>query len=128
MTDHLAAGRVQGKVIIVTGASSGQGFAEALALAAEGATVIAADVKASLAPYPPGIIHRRLDIGQPEEWGQLTSWLTSEFGQIDGLVNNAGAPVRDRLLDVPLETWDRAIRVNLTGAMLGIQNIAPLME
>jgi len=57
-------GRVDGKVVVVTGAASGQGAAEAELLAAEGATVIATDIA-------PGAGCRRLDVGEPAGWHEL---------------------------------------------------------
>jgi 3alpha(or 20beta)-hydroxysteroid dehydrogenase len=108
--------RVEGKIVVVTGAASGQGAAEAAALAAEGATVIATDVNES-----DGV--RRLDVSRPEDWRALAD----EVGRIDGLVNNAGIPWRARVDEVQLEDWDRVLRVNLTGTLLGIQTAAALM-
>jgi len=46
---------------------------------------------------------------------------------VHGLVNNAGVPYRARLLDMDLADWDRVLRIDLTGAMLGIRTLAPLM-
>jgi 3alpha(or 20beta)-hydroxysteroid dehydrogenase len=120
-------GRVDGKVVLITGGASGQGAAEAAALAAEGATVIAADIQEPLETPPAGVTYRRLDIGSQEDWLQTAAWVKAEHGVAHGLVNNAGVVLRDRVRDISLEDWDRVLRINLTGALLGMQAIAPLM-
>jgi 3alpha(or 20beta)-hydroxysteroid dehydrogenase len=120
-------GRVDGKVVVITGAASGQGAAEAAALAAEGATVLATDIQDPLQPLPDGVVYRRLDVTSPDDWTQTAAWLGDEYGAVHGLVNNAGITWRARLDEVALEDWDRVLRTNLTSAMLGIQAIAPLM-
>ena len=113
-------GRVAGKVVVVTGAARGQGAAEAAWLAREGATVVATDVADA-----PGV--RRLDVSQAGDWADLAAWLRDEHGRVDALVNNAGVTHRARLLDVTREDWDRVLAINVTGALLGIQALVPLM-
>jgi 3alpha(or 20beta)-hydroxysteroid dehydrogenase len=120
-------GRVESKVVVVTGAAGGQGAAEAQALAGEGATVIAADVAAEDPGLGDGIAYRRLDVSQQEEWRALATWLNETHGRVDGLVNNAGIPFRERLGEIDMADWERVIGINLTGALLGIQTLAPLM-
>jgi 3alpha(or 20beta)-hydroxysteroid dehydrogenase len=119
-------GRVAGKVVVVTGAASGQGAAEAAALAHEGAVVYAADVHDE-GPAPEGVTYVRLDVSQREDWTALAARLDEEHGRVDGLVNNAGMPWRARLEEVELDDFNRVLSVNLTGALLGIQALAPLM-
>ena len=120
-------GRVEGKIVIISGAASGQGAAEAAALAAEGATVVATDIQDPRETPPPGVVFRRLDVTEPGDWTATAAWLKSEYGAVHGLVNNAGMTWRARLGEVELEDWDRVLRTNLTSAMLGIQAIVPLM-
>ena len=108
-----------GKVVVVTGAARGQGEAEVAALRAAGATVVATDVLA--------FEGRHLDVTSPEDWASLATWIEGEHGRVDGLVNNAGVAARERLPDVTLETWDRTFAINVTGPMLGIQALVPLM-
>ena len=121
------AGRVEGKVVVVTGAAGGQGAAEAAALAREGATVVATDLH-ERAPSPSaGVVYRRLDVARAEEWAELGAWLEREYGRVDGLVNNAGIAFRGRLQEIEQADWDRVLAVNLTGPLLGIQTVAPLM-
>ena len=127
-------GRVEGKVVVVTGAARGQGAAEAEALAREGATVVATDVAdessgLSLSPEDaPGTVHyRRLDVSRSEDWAGLADWIGGEHGRVDGLVNNAGITHRARLGEVELADWERVFSVNVTGALLGIQALLPLM-
>ncbi|HEY7967050.1 MAG TPA: SDR family NAD(P)-dependent oxidoreductase [Solirubrobacteraceae bacterium] len=120
-------GRVEGKVVIVTGAASGQGAAEAAALAAEGATVLATDLQEPLETPGEGVVFRKLDVTSPGDWAQTAGWLAREHGVVHGLVNNAGITWRARLDEVRLEDWERVLRTNLTSAMLGIQAIVPLM-
>jgi 3alpha(or 20beta)-hydroxysteroid dehydrogenase len=120
-------GRVDGKVVLTTGAASGQGAAEAAALAAEGAQVIATDIQDPLDTLPGGVTFRRLDVAEPADWEETAAWLRREHGTVHGLVNNAGITWRARLDEVRLEDWDHVLRVNLTSAMLGIQAITPLM-
>lgn len=121
-------GRVEGKVVIVTGAARGQGAAEALALAREGATVVATDVHDEAPELGGEVAYRKLDVAQPEDWQGLASWLAEEHGRVDGLVNNAGVALRDRLESVQLDDWNRVLGINLTGALLGIQTVVPLMR
>ncbi len=118
--------RVEGKVVVVTGAAGGQGLAEAQALAAEGATVVATDLHES-AEIGDGIVYRRLDVSREDDWRALADWLRAEHGRLDGLVNNAGIPFRDRLDEIKVADWDRVIGVNLTGTLLGIQTASSLM-
>jgi 3alpha(or 20beta)-hydroxysteroid dehydrogenase len=120
-------GRVDGKVVVVTGAASGQGAAEAAALAREGATVIATDLHDDAPPPAAGIAYRRLDVSRPDDWAELGAWLEQEHGRVDGLVNNAGIPFRSRVHEIELADWERVLAVNLTGPLLGIQTVLPLM-
>lgn len=121
--EHLPAegrGKLRGKVIVVTGAARGQGAAEAAALAREGAHVIATDVTEA-----PGC--RRLDVTQQSQWSQLAAELGESYGQIHGLVNNAGVTWRARLGDVRPDDFARVHAVNVTGPLLGIQHLTGLM-
>ncbi|MGW2237800.1 SDR family NAD(P)-dependent oxidoreductase [Streptomyces sp. NPDC001759] len=112
--------RLLGKVVVVTGAARGQGAAEAEALTREGARVIATDVEAA-----DGC--RRLDVTSDKDWTDLAAELKEAYGQVHGLVNNAGITWRARLGDVRPEDLDRVHAVNVTGPLLGIQHLAPLM-
>jgi 3alpha(or 20beta)-hydroxysteroid dehydrogenase len=121
------AGRVAGKVVVVTGAARGQGAAEVAALAAEGAVVIATDLQNEPPAEASGGTYRRLDVSQVEDWKALAVWLRAEHGRLDGLVNNAGIPFRARVDEIELADWERTLSVNLTGTLLGIQFAAELM-
>jgi 3alpha(or 20beta)-hydroxysteroid dehydrogenase len=113
-------GRLLGKVVVVTGAARGQGAAEAEALSREGARVIATDVR------PEGGC-RRLDVTSAQDWAGLAAELKESYGQVHGLVNNAGVTWRARLGEVRAEDFGRVHLVNVTGPLLGIQHLAPLM-
>ncbi|WP_322410244.1 SDR family NAD(P)-dependent oxidoreductase [Microbacterium invictum] len=117
-----------GRVVVVTGAARGQGAAEALLLAREGARVIATDLAAEApALAGSGVIYRTLDVADEGAWGALAAEL-ADGPPVRGLVNNAGITHRARLGEVARADWDRVLAVNVTGAMLGIQALAPLME
>ncbi|MFE6406616.1 SDR family NAD(P)-dependent oxidoreductase [Streptomyces sp. NPDC057837] len=112
--------RLLGKVVVVTGAARGQGAAEAEALTREGARVIATDVR------PEGGC-RRLDVTSAQDWADLAAELKESYGHVHGLVNNAGITWRARLGDVRAADFGRVHAVNVTGPLLGIQHLAPLM-
>ncbi|GAA2493992.1 SDR family oxidoreductase [Streptomyces longisporus] len=113
--------RLLGKVVVVTGAAGGQGAAEAEALADEGALVIATDVTQG-----PGC--RRLDVTSEQDWAGLAAELQGSYGQVHGLVNNAGVTWRARIDEVRPEDMARVHAVNVTGPLLGIQYLVPLMR
>jgi len=113
--------RLLGKVVVVTGAAGGQGAAEAEALTREGARVIATDVTEG-----PGC--RRLDVTSEQDWAQLAAELRESYGQVHGLVNNAGVTWRARIDEVRPEDMARVHSVNVTGPLLGIQYLVPLMR
>ncbi|MFG2660174.1 SDR family NAD(P)-dependent oxidoreductase [Streptomyces sp. NPDC048425] len=112
--------RLRGKVVVVTGAARGQGAAEAAALTREGARVIATDVTEA-----DGI--RPLDVSDEGQWAELAAELRESYGQIHGLVNNAGITWRARIAEVSAEDFTRVHAVNVTGPLLGIQHLTPLM-
>ena len=121
-----------GKTVVITGAARGQGAAEAMAAAAAGASVIATDILDGegelLAGQPGRITYRHLDVSSVDEWHRLATWLREHTAGVDGLVNNAGIPMRGRLSDIALDDWNRALAINLTGPMLGIQAMLPLLN
>src|SRR5277367_4019675 len=125
-----------GRTIVVTGAARGQGAAEAEILVREGARVIGADIlddegralAERLTASGPGTMeYWRLDVSSEEQWAGLAAYLGASDGVVHGLVNNAGVPYRARLMDMDLAGWDRVMAINLTGAMLGMRTLVPLM-
>ncbi len=130
--DHDLAGRT----VVVTGAARGQGAAEAELLVGQGALVIGADIrdadgealaKRLTAGGPGRMEYRHLGVSSEQDWAALGGWLAQTCGAVHGLVNNAGVPYRVRLLDIETAEWNRILSINLTGAMLGIRTVAPLM-
>jgi 3alpha(or 20beta)-hydroxysteroid dehydrogenase len=116
--------RVAGKVVVVTGAGQGQGAAEARLLAAEGATVIGCDLKPEPAEALPGVEYRQLDVTDAAGWAALAA----ELDRVDALVANAGVTWRARLADLDPADLARVNEVNVTGTLLGIQALTPLMD
>jgi 3alpha(or 20beta)-hydroxysteroid dehydrogenase len=123
-----------GRTFVITGAARGQGAAEAEILVREGARVIGADIlddlgsslAARLSEAGPGVMeYRHLDVSSEASWAGLAGSLPA--GALHGLVNNAGVPYRARLMDMDVAGWDRVIGINLTGTMLGMRTLAPLM-
>ena len=115
-SQHLTA-----KVVVVTGAARGQGAAEAVALAQAGATVIRTDA------WPEGDSCRRLDVSSESDWAELAAELEESYGQVHGLVNNAGVIQRERIDRVRAEDFAQVQAVNTVGPLLGIQYLSPLM-
>src|SRR5580700_7307003 len=113
------------KLVVVTGAARGQGAGEVTALLAAGARVIACDVGFFDDPNDDRLVQRVLDVSSEGDWASLADSLAGET--VHGLVNNAGVALRSRLGEVSLEDWNRVFAVNVTGPMLGIQALAPLM-
>ena len=118
-------GRVNGKIVVVTGAAGGQGAVEAQALASEGATVIATDIRKP--DLGTGVEGRVLDVTDGAAWAKLGAYVKDRHGHVDGLVNNAGIAMRTRLPDITAEDLHRVFDVNVVGQLLGIQTVAPLM-
>lgn len=113
-------GPLTGKVVVITGAAQGQGAAQAAACAAAGATVIALDLQDAN-----GV--RRHDVAAEDDWAALAADLTTRYGVVHGLVNNAGITHRARLMELRVADLQRVMAVNLAGPLLGIQTLAPLM-
>jgi 3alpha(or 20beta)-hydroxysteroid dehydrogenase len=119
--------KLDGQIVLITGAASGQGAAHAAALAAHGATVIATDINDPATPLPAGVIFRALDVTDETQWATTAGWVASTYGRLDSLINNAGAPWPAGVLEVALDDWNRTFAINVTGPMLGIKHLAPLM-
>lgn len=124
---------IAGNVFVVTGAAGGQGAEECLLLAGQGAEVFAADLRddapelARRADGLPGrVVYRRLDVTSEDDWAALAAAL--EGRTVKGLVNNAGVTHRTRIGAVERADWDRVLAVNVTGSLLGIQTLLPLMD
>ena len=73
-------------------------------------------------------MYRHLDVTSPAAWDEVVAETAEGHGGIDGLVNNAGITHRARLGSVTLEDWNRVLAVNVTGALLGIQAVMPVLR
>lgn len=129
------AGRVAGKVAVITGAASGLGAESARRLAAEGCalmlTDVSADAGAAVADEITGKGHRAHfmthDVTDEAAWADVVSATVERFGKIDVLINSAGVGGGEPILESTLENWRRVISINLDGTFLGVRAIAPLM-
>jgi 3alpha(or 20beta)-hydroxysteroid dehydrogenase len=128
--------RFKGKVVLITGASGGQGRVQARMFAGEGAAVALTDVVPGPGRQTAALIREsggaavflKLDVTSPSSWQQVVRRVRREFGGLHVLVNNAGVVSRTSIRSLPLAEWQRVIDINLTGPMLGIQAAAPLIR
>jgi 3(or 17)beta-hydroxysteroid dehydrogenase len=121
------AGRVEGKVAIVTGAASGMGKADAVALAREGAKVVLTDVNEAAGlkvaqEIGPNAMFLKHDIASNEDWARVIATTREAFGGLDVLVNNAAILQYGTIEDGTLETWQLTMKVNAEGYFLGCQH------
>jgi NAD(P)-dependent dehydrogenase (short-subunit alcohol dehydrogenase family) len=110
------AGRLEGKVCVITGAASGIGADTALRFGEEGAQVVGVDL-AEVRGVDLSIV---ADVGDEAAVTAMYAEARERFGRIDVLFNNAGINPTDDVsaLDTPLEVWERVQRVNLTSVFL----------
>lgn len=129
-------GRVSNKVVLVTGAASGLGRASAVALASEGATVVATDVQTDSGKDLIASIERnggraeflRQDVTAESGWVSLIEHIEKRYGALHVLVNNAGIAVLGLVTEMTLEDWRRQQAVNVEGVFLGIKHALPLIR
>src|SRR4051794_7640389 len=110
------AGRLDGKVCVITGAASGIGAESARLFAAEGARVVGVDLQSG----SPGEMSLQADVADEEQVRAMYEQVRSQLGRIDVLFNNAGINPSDdsSVLDTPLEVWQRVQDVNLRSVFL----------
>jgi 3alpha(or 20beta)-hydroxysteroid dehydrogenase len=118
------ADRLAGKVALVTGAAGGMGHTTAELFAAEGATVIAADIKDPEPAFShPSVEAVRLDVTQADSWRAVVSKIVEQHGRLDVLVNNAGIIAYEPIEELDLEAWHGIIAVDQTGVFLGMREV-----
>ncbi|MEV6763653.1 glucose 1-dehydrogenase [Streptomyces sp. NPDC051105] len=121
-------GKLDGRVVIVTGAARGQGEQEARLFVEEGASVVVADVLDDLGEALAKEIGARyvhLDVGVEAEWQAAVAATKQAYGRLDGLVNNAGILRFNALVDTPLDEFMQVVQVNQVGCFLGVKTVAP---
>jgi len=129
--------RFESKVVMVTGAASGIGFATAERFAKEGADIFVADLPGAdfhtivdrIQSYDRKAIHVEMDVSELGGWTQAIKLAEQRFGGIDILVNNAGisGPL-GRLEDIDIEAFDKTMAVNVRSVFLGMQAVIELMR
>lgn len=127
---------LQGKIAVVTGAAQGIGEATAARLAAEGATVVLADIQdcartaeAIAATGGRAEVHR-LDVRVKSDWAETVQKVVADHGRVDLLANVAGVVnmlSEDSVVGLTEEAWDHVIGTDLKGVWLGMQAVIPHM-
>ena len=120
---------MQGKVVIVTGASSGIGAAAALHFASKGSTVIAVgrnEKELSALRPTKGVIKPYLaDVTQQSQLDRIASETIHNHGRIDVLINSAGIIKNGSIEDTTLDDWDKMMNINLRSVFVLSQKCVP---
>ena len=120
----MSGGRLEGKVAIITGASTGLGPVMAKMFVREGARVLLAArreelVQEAAAAAGGGAIAMRTDVTNEDDVAAMVARAIDEFGQVDIMCNNAAAPGTDLWIwEQTLENWNATIAIDVTAAML----------
>ncbi len=127
---------IEGKVVVITGASSGIGEATALLLAERGATVVLGArrperleaLAARIEEAGGQAAYARTDVKRREDVSGLVGLARDRYGRVDALVSNAGIGLISPLDDLRVEDWEEMIDVNLKGVLYGIAAALPVFR
>ena len=126
-------GRVDGKVVLISGGAQGMGASHAKMLVAEGAKVVIGDIlddkgQALADEIGESARYVHLDVTEADQWDAAVAVANSEFGSLTGLVNNAGIVALGKIGKFDMAKWQKVIDVNLTGTFLGMQATVESMK
>ena len=130
-------GRLDGKVALISGAARGQGAAEALLFAREGAKVVIGDllddegsrIEAQIAELGGDATYVHLDVTSAADWDAAVQTALDRYGRLDILVNNAGiGGTGGGIEGATLESWDRTLDINAKGVFLGTKAAIPALR
>lgn len=130
------AGRLEGKVAIITGSARGMGKAEAELFAKNGAKVVVADILEDEAKQVAENINKsgyeaiacKLDVTKADDWKRVVDIAVKKWGKVDILVNNAGILSWAGVEDGTEEEWDKVMAVNVKSQFLGMKYVLPAMK
>ena len=123
--------RLSGKTALITGAAGGIGAEVAQRFREEGASVFACDTNREQGEKTAasiGAVFIRLDVTSEESWKAAFATVMERAGRLDILVNNAGINIRKNIEEMPMESFDAMIAVNVKGPFLGIKHSLPIMR
>lgn len=121
-------GRLNGKVVIVTGGASGMGASHARRFVEEGAKVVITDVnerngQALAEELGDNIRFIRHDVTNKEQWDQIIAETEEVFGPVTGLINNAGVGILEPTESMSEEVYRKVIDINQVSVFLGMQAV-----
>ncbi len=119
------AGRLTGRIALITGAAGGMGASHARAFVAEGAAVVLGDIaddtgERLAAELGERAVYVHLDVTRADDWAAAVDTAVQRFGGLNVLVNNAGLLDGGPLGVYTEKQWERVLSVNLTGPFLGL--------
>jgi NAD(P)-dependent dehydrogenase (short-subunit alcohol dehydrogenase family) len=125
------AGRIEGKVALVSGGASGLGEAMVRRFAEEGAIVYSGDINVDLGTAvaaDSGATFLPLNVAHEADWEAAIARIEKDHGRLDILVNNAGILGTGPLEQIDVAAWERLFSINVTGVMLGCKHGSLLMQ
>ena len=125
------AGRLDGKIALISGGARGQGAAEAQLFSDEAATVVITDVLdrdgRETAAAINNCTYQHHDVTSEDEWQAVVADVMESHGKIDVLINNAGIFTSRVMTELPVDEYRRVIEVNQVGVFLGMKTVAAPM-
>ena len=130
-------GRLDNKVVLISGGARGQGAFEAKMFTREGAKVVFGDildeegkgVEREIIGMGGQATYVHLDVTKEEDWNSAVALTESQYGKLDVLVNNAGVTIGKRgIEDTTVGDWDHIMEVNVKGVFLGTKYAIPAMR